>query len=364
MNTAFSKAEGPNPAIDALDANVTVIEGDTAILPCSVENLGEYKVAWLTHLSRLISVNGNLITDDPRFSLEQPNTGDWNLHIENTTYTDLGQYFCRVNTDPITSKTVNLAVLVPAAIKHELSSRNTFLREGETLVLICNVTGVPKPIVTWYKLNSGDKQKLNRSGEVLIIPNVTRLDGGTYECAAFNGVSVRKQISVSIEFAPKVTLLSKRIGQFVGRETILDCQIIANPQPDMYWLKGNSNLESLDKDKYQVELYSSNIDTSVKTLSLRLTDLQQDDFGEYTCYAKNSIGKGFDSVVVYDYAIHFTTTISPRATKTTTNLSEASSVQVSNKNSAGMFVEVSSGNNYGMTVLCALTFSWIVSNVV
>ncbi|XP_053390112.1 opioid-binding protein/cell adhesion molecule homolog, partial [Mercenaria mercenaria] len=92
---------------------------------------------------------------------------------------------------------------------------------------------------------------------------------------------------------------SKRIGQFVGRETILDCQIIANPQPDMYWLKGNSNLESLDKDKYQVELYSSNIDTSVKTLSLRLTDLQQDDFGEYTCYAKNSIGKGFDSVVVY-----------------------------------------------------------------
>lgn len=51
-------------------------------------------------------------------------------------------------------------VIVPAKIRDELSSNDTVLRERETLVLVCNVTGAPRPFVTWYKLISGKEESV------------------------------------------------------------------------------------------------------------------------------------------------------------------------------------------------------------
>lgn len=42
-------------------------------------------------------------------------------------------------------------VLVPAKIIADLSSSDVTALEGETLTLVCNVTGVPMPTVTWYR---------------------------------------------------------------------------------------------------------------------------------------------------------------------------------------------------------------------
>ena len=42
-------------------------------------------------------------------------------------------------------------VAVPAMIIDELSSDDTTVQEGDVVVLVCNVTGVPRPEVTWYR---------------------------------------------------------------------------------------------------------------------------------------------------------------------------------------------------------------------
>lgn len=42
-------------------------------------------------------------------------------------------------------------VSVPAEIIHESSSDDVTLQEGDTVVLTCNVTGIPPPQVTWYR---------------------------------------------------------------------------------------------------------------------------------------------------------------------------------------------------------------------
>ena len=41
--------------------------------------------------------------------------------------------------------------IVPASIIDELSSNDVNVQEGETVALICNVTGIPYPEVTWFR---------------------------------------------------------------------------------------------------------------------------------------------------------------------------------------------------------------------
>ncbi|XP_045156642.2 limbic system-associated membrane protein-like isoform X2 [Mercenaria mercenaria] len=346
----FVDVFGLEPSFDVPVINVTVQEGDVAVLPCSVDYLGEHKVVWTDQWSTLLTLDDRRIIDDPRISIERPYTKDWNLHVRKSAYSDRGQYTCQINTNPVKTKTVMLIVLVPSKIINELSSRDQTVREGETVTLVCNVTGVPTPDVTWYKLpNEGTQTKerldldpgsytlidscaytlqqteylfedsrevpnvinyildgIGTTGEVLIIHNVSRYCDGTYECVAYNNVdpAVTRQIKVFVEFAPEVTLPTKRIGQFPGRETILDCEITAYPHAVMYWKKGESDVDFFNKDKYQVELYSGNEESTRKTLSLRVRDIQQEDYGEYTCYAENMIGNDKESMLLYDYSIH------------------------------------------------------------
>ena len=40
---------------------------------------------------------------------------------------------------------------VPATVIGQYSSDDVTAREGDTVVLTCNVTGIPEPEVTWYR---------------------------------------------------------------------------------------------------------------------------------------------------------------------------------------------------------------------
>ena len=98
---------------------------------------------------------------------------------------------------------------------------------------------------------------------------------------------------------PEVRLNNKRIGQYIDRETILDCEIVAFPHGQMYWTKDGQDIDMTRKDKYQVELYSGNENSKRKTLSLRVKSIQKYDYGQYTCVAKNYLGNDRETMYLY-----------------------------------------------------------------
>ena len=56
------------------------------------------------------------------------------------------------------TKTISVFVFaVPAEIIDDLSSDDVTVQEGDTVVLVCNVTGVPRPDVTWYRRPANSK---------------------------------------------------------------------------------------------------------------------------------------------------------------------------------------------------------------
>ena len=65
---------------------------------------------WLDHSSKVLTVNNRRLSENARYFVERPTAMEWNLRILNVSYSDNGQYQCRVNTVPAMSKVVNLIV--------------------------------------------------------------------------------------------------------------------------------------------------------------------------------------------------------------------------------------------------------------
>ncbi|XP_046350652.1 limbic system-associated membrane protein-like [Haliotis rufescens] len=309
--------------IDETPITVKVISGSTAILPCTVdpkytESYGDqYSVLWQNPIQTVISVRDRRVLTDMRISVERPFLSDWNLHIRNVSVTDKGEYKCQINTDPVRSKRVKLVVQVPPTIIDYTESNDVKARVGDHVELMCNATGIPPPVITWYRLNvwgSKLREKVGKEGNVLRIHNITQSCADTYECLANNTVPpvMNRQIQVTVEYPPQIRLHNSRISQMVGKETILECIISASPLGVTSWTRNNKRLSN--SIKYELDLYNDGQDKI--TLSLRIAHIDRSDFGEYVCEASNSLGKT-KAIMKLVEVFPVTTTTPPPPTTTT-----------------------------------------------
>lgn len=315
------KVESLEPSFDEPITNVTAIVGETVTLPCSVKDLQDYTVMWLDHRMKTLTLATRRIIADERITIERPDIGDWNLFIHGVELPDAGKYMCQVNTAPIKIKYIILTVYEPPVIIPELSSQDkVVVREGDTVQLVCNVTGVPTPTVTWYKTSShsshhSNKEIIGHDGMVLRIRNISRYCDDVYQCVASNGVRepVSRAISVSVQFPPEIRLTNTKIKQRVGKETILQCEVTSNPNLYSVWTKDGIPINNNDKFKLEVfEDYKYTL-----TLNLRISHIQASDFGAYRCEAQNKLGQDFQDAFLCELKPQTPSPTTPRSTTTT-----------------------------------------------
>jgi neurotrimin len=195
--------------------NVTVALGRDAKLPCIVNNLETYRVAWLRVESKtILTIHHHVITRNNRISLSQSDHKIWTLHIKNVQESDRGGYMCQINTMPMKSQVGYLDVTVPPDFINAETSSDVMVRENLNVSLKCKAKGYPNPRLTWRRednqpiehgnwqqnKNQGIDYETTLEGQELTIYKVSRLHMGAYLCIAQNGVppSVSRRIVLQV----------------------------------------------------------------------------------------------------------------------------------------------------------------------
>ncbi|XP_025424160.1 lachesin isoform X1 [Sipha flava] len=288
--------------------NVTVSLGRDASLPCVVNNLGTYKVAWI-HIDRqmILTIHRHVIARIPRFGITHDSQKTWLLHVKGAQPEDRGYYMCQVNTNPMISQVGYLQVVVPPNIIDEESSTSSVsIRENQNLSLTCKAEGSPTPKISW-KREDGNHIATDRKkkaveklyGDTLNLTRVNRADMGAYLCIASNGVppSVSKRIILDVEFSPMIWVPNQLVGAPSGTDVTIDCQTEAHPKSINYWSFRDAKTMLFPNKKY----VTSDTENSYR-IHMRLTirDLGQSDFGNYKCISKNSLGETEGSIRLYE----------------------------------------------------------------
>ncbi|XP_052019560.1 MAM domain-containing glycosylphosphatidylinositol anchor protein 1 [Apodemus sylvaticus] len=205
-----------------------------------------------------------------------------------------------------------------------VSERVYTIRESDTLVLQCLVTGHPRPQVRWTKTagSASDKfQETSVFNETLRIERIGRTQGGRYYCKAENGVGVPaiKSIRVDVQYLDEPVLtvhqtVSDVRGNFYQEKTVfLRCTVSSNPPARFIWKRGSDTLSHSQDNG--VDIYEP-LYTQGETKVLKLKNLRPQDYASYTCQVsvRNVCG-------IPDKAITFqlTNTTAPPALKLSVN---------------------------------------------
>lgn len=79
-------------------------------------------------------------------------------------------------------------------------------------------------------------------------------------------------------------------------EAVLTCNTEAFPASINYWTKGEVEDALMPNDKYDISI----VEKSYKIfMTLRIRDLNQEDFTSYKCYARNALGSTEGSIKLY-----------------------------------------------------------------
>ncbi|KAM4732924.1 LOW QUALITY PROTEIN: vascular endothelial growth factor receptor kdr-like [Anableps anableps] len=174
------------------------IEGDNVTLTCRATRYLYTGLQWLDSRNKTITTSVSNIQVD-RYSISIF------LNMRNVSQTSAAGYRCHAyKLDRPRQSKVKMAALVVEERKRPLLSQNLTnqtINSSSTLVLACFASGVPPPLIQWYKngveMEESPGVTLGENG-TLIIERVKKDDEGLYECVAQNTEGVAKTSAVVI----------------------------------------------------------------------------------------------------------------------------------------------------------------------
>ncbi|KAJ1213443.1 hypothetical protein NDU88_001080 [Pleurodeles waltl] len=262
--------------------NITVRQGDTAIIRCYVEDTNS-KVAWLNR-SGIIFAGQDKWSQDPRVVLERQTPPEYSLRIQKVDTLDEGPYTCSVQTQrhPKTSQ-VHLIMQVPP--KSTNISSDITVNEGSNVTLVCMANGCPEPLLTWRHLTPKVRE-FEGEEEYLDILGITREQSGKYGCKAGNKVASDDVKQGHCELSPNHHGVQRLRG--------------LHGQACLPALRGFSGAHTSICVVQRIKSAQGLEIRNIRSCSILLvSNVTEEQYGNYTCVATNKLDFTNTSLFLY-----------------------------------------------------------------
>jgi len=295
-NTLSDQGDSENVTVISKTEIIRAPVGGLASLPCTlsvaVTPESNFAVVWLKN-DVTIGIDGTILEfDDPTDLRKRINFGAGPITIEDLRPEDSGNYTCRVTESSFVTHVLDVQVK-PNNVTISPSGSHLIAKKGEHVQVTCSASGNPTPEIKWY-----DKtEALVRDGPVLDIPAIEHKTAGRYACHAINSLGKEvRHVTITLKHKPDVKARKEWVSAALGGNADLVCDIhhSRGETPRVEWLKNDARVSDMGRQSLHEEKEHNTKAT------LRLVQLQQDDFAKYTCRAENDIGSSEATITVTD----------------------------------------------------------------
>ncbi|KAM7409728.1 hypothetical protein PAMA_001291 [Pampus argenteus] len=247
--------------------------------PCPAKGLPKPVIRWLR--------NGQELTgNEPGVSILEDGTL---LILASVSPLDNGEYVCAaVNDAGSTERKYQLKVNVPPDFRGSETSGNVTVVLSQPTNLVCDVTGSPTPVITWYKdgtpVVASNSVQILDMGKTLKLLKTATADAGSYSCKAINVAgSTKKDFFLDVLIPPTIagSGSSRDVSAILKQEISLECKVQGVPFPTIQWYK----------DRKLVFLGDPNLEVTNRGQVLRIKSARLGDQARYQCSVTNTAGK-------------------------------------------------------------------------
>ncbi|XP_040038661.2 cell adhesion molecule 1 isoform X7 [Gasterosteus aculeatus] len=293
-------AQEPVVSLNLVTDNVSVVEGEMAIISCRVKNNDDSVIQLLNPNRQTIYFRDVRPLKDVRFQLVNFSDNELRVSLSNVSLSDEGRYVCQLYTDPPQEAYADITVLIPPG-NPIIEARDEVLSEGNETEMTCTaMSSKPAATIRWMK---GDKELPGKPKVELTYDKmytvtsrlkftVSKEDDGVPVACIVDHPAVKDfqaQKYLEVQYKPEVKILVE-FPQGLTREgenLELNCQAKGKPQPQrVNWVKVDDDVPS-----HAVitggDLYIENLNKSYN--------------GTYRCVASNTVGESFDDYILYVY---------------------------------------------------------------
>ncbi|XP_062570988.1 hemicentin-1-like isoform X1 [Saccostrea cucullata] len=265
---------------DKIETEPKVILNRTLVLNCPVRGVPTPDITWYKE--------GILLdfSNSPR--VEVLSSGR-QLRVPNVQLTDGGTYTCEAtNKAGADKQDYQVQIQVPSKINEFRTNVKPRVIVNNPLTITCPASGVPPPVITWYKdgekinITANENIQVDKDGQELTIKVTGVKDTGSYSCEAWNEAGVAKlDFGVFVEVPPSISATEPYPKVREGEEITIRCPATGTPEPEITWLKGRQPIDfSL----------TSGLREENGGRELHVHNAIVDYGGMYTCVASNSAG--------------------------------------------------------------------------
>ncbi|KAJ8012937.1 hypothetical protein DPEC_G00048070, partial [Dallia pectoralis] len=260
--------------------NQDVIPGSTVVLKSAFTGTAPLKIKWFREDKEITTGGKSFIKKDDSASF---------LELHSVKPSDSANYTCQVTNDA--GKATCSAVLFvkePPTFSMRLES-SKLVKNGQSLILSCKVTGSPLINVKWLKneteIASNDKYRLSFADSVatLEIVNCSVDDSGDYICVASSDAgSDRCSSTVTVKEPPMFLKTFESKETVKGSDVVIE-GVVSGSAPFEISCYQDTKLIRSDK-RHRINVQDG-------VVSLLILKCESGDVGKYQCTIANEVGQ-------------------------------------------------------------------------